>query len=218
VKPRLPRTAALAAALACAGLAAGAPCGSAAVLGRAVVALTGLAPGERINVSETARRLGTVEVPPRGEFHFLEALRARGGEPRMPGRALVEGRAVEASGGGVCLVAGAVHAAALRADLGLVERSPHSAAVRSLPPGLDAAVSEEGGSDLVLWNGYRFPVRLKVRVRASTLVAEWSADSSGVPALVARDAAGALVRRLPDGREEVLSPAPTRSPSPGGSR
>jgi vancomycin resistance protein YoaR len=193
-----------------------APSGAAhVVLGRAITALDVSDAGSRDNIRMAARRLAALEVPPQGEFHFLEALRVRGGVPEAPGRALIDGAAVHEAGGGLCQVSGTVHAAALRAGLGVIERSGHSAAVRTLPPGLDAAVSQSGGTDLVLWNGYRFPVRLELRVRGATLEATWSATSPGVPARVGRDGGGALVRRLPDGREELLMPAPGCATLPG---
>jgi len=188
------------------------------VLGQACTALDAPDPGSRANVRLAATRLTRVEVPPRSEFRFLEALRVRGGVPDEPGRALLDGAVVEEPGGGLCQVAGTVYAAALRAGLGVIERAGHSAAVRTLPAGLDAAVSEAGGTDLVLWNAYRFPVRLELKAGGGKLEARWTADSPGVPARVGRAADGALVRRLPDGREELLSPAPTSVVSQGSAR
>jgi hypothetical protein len=184
------------------------PAPARAVLGHALTALDAADAGSRANIRLAARRLASLEVPPATEFHFLEALRARGGVPGAPGRALIDGVVVREPGGGLCQVSGTVHAAALRAGLGVIERAGHSAAVRTLPRGLDAAVSQAGGTDLVLWNGYRFPVRLELRVREGALEATWSAEAPGVPVRVGRDAAGALVRRLADGREELLMPAP----------
>ncbi|MBI5838101.1 MAG: VanW family protein [Candidatus Eisenbacteria bacterium] len=156
------------------------------------------------------RRLARVEVPPRAEMRFLVELNLRGGVPGAPGASLVDGVAVQGAGGGVCLVAGVVHAAALRAGLGVIERAGHSAPGSSLPAGLDAAVSEEGGTDLVLWNPYRFPLELRLAVADGAVEARWTAESPGVDCRVGRDARGALVRRLADGREELLLPAPDR--------
>ncbi len=143
----------------------------------------------------------------------MEALEVRGGLPCAPGRALMDGRLLQEPGGGVCVVAGAIHAAALRAGLGLIERSGHSSRVRTLPAGLDAAVSQTGGSDLVLWNPYKFPVWLELRLdEGRSLEAAWTAEEPGIGAQVFRDSEGALVRRLADGREEVLEPAPPMTP------
>jgi hypothetical protein len=178
------------------------------ILGHAVTSLDAVDAASRANVRLAARRLARVEVPAGAEFHFLEALRARGGVPDAPGRALIDGAVVNEPGGGLCQVSGTVHAAALRAGLGVIERAGHSAPVRTLPPGLDAAVSQAGGTDLVLWNGYRFPVTLELQARDGALEARWVAASPGVPVRVGRDAGGALVRRLADGREELLMPAP----------
>jgi vancomycin resistance protein YoaR len=178
------------------------------MLGQAATPLDVSDPGSRLNVLHVARALALVEVAPKSEFHLLDALRVRGGVPELPGRALVDGEVVVEQGGGICQVAGTIYAASLNAGLGVVERNTHSAAVRTLPPGLDAAVSFDGGSDLVLWNGYDFPVRLNVRVEQATLVATWSARSPARDVQLVRDADGAVVRYVSDGREEMLLPAP----------
>ena len=190
----------------------GAPARAEQELGRAILSLERCSTAERLNVRLACERLREVEVGSREEFHFMTVLDERGGPPQIPGRALFEGQSLEESGGGLCAVAGAVHAAALRASLGVIERSGHSARVRTLPRGLDAAVSESGRTDLVLWNPYPFAIRLHLRMLSgAAMEARWTALEAGSRALLYRDENGALVRRLPDGREEILDPAPFNS-------
>jgi len=66
-------------------------------------------------------------------------------------------------GGGICQVSGTLYNAALLANLGIMERHPHSQVVRYLPPGRDATVSQDG-TDLVLKNNADYPLRLKAEV------------------------------------------------------
>lgn len=189
-----------------------APASAEVELGRAILPLDRCSAPERLNVRLACERLREVEVGPREEFHFMTTLGERGGPPQIPGRALFEGQSLEESGGGLCAVAGAVHAAALRASLGVIERAGHSARVKTLPRGLDAAVSESGRTDLVLWNPYSFAIRLHLRMLpGAAMEARWTAPGGVSRASIYRDRDGALVRRLPDGREEILDPAPSNT-------
>lgn len=204
-------------------LASAASAHAAATLGSAVTPLDVADAGSRANVRDVARRLAPLVVPPHSALSLRAALTTRGGAARAPGGALLEGRRVEEPGGGACQIAGTVYLAALRAGLGVLERSGHSAAVRTLPSGVDAALSLDAGTDLVLWNGYDTPVRLDLTADAASLTARWSADAADgadLPAAprLSRDADGALTRRCADGREEIVAPRPPRRPPPAGAQ
>ncbi len=67
------------------------------------------------------------------------------------------GRYEEQLGGGVCQVSSTVYNAALRAEMTIVERRPHSWPSSYVPEGLDATIST-GGPDLVISNPTDSPV------------------------------------------------------------
>lgn len=63
-------------------------------------------------------------------------------------------------GGGICQVSSALYAAALRANLEIVERINHSMPVSYMPAGMDATVSY-GSIDLKIKNNTGYPIRLE---------------------------------------------------------
>lgn len=79
--------------------------------------------------------------------------------PVVSGNSLTVGR-----GGGICQVSTALYVAALKADLQIVERHPHTLATDYAPLGLDATVSY-GELDLLIQNNT--PDRLVIRAESS---------------------------------------------------
>jgi len=75
----------------------------------------------------------------------------------------VEGKEVEAFGGGICQVSSTLYNAAMQADLEIVERHPHSKAVNYVEKGKDAATSY-GGVDLKFKNNHPFPVTINTYI------------------------------------------------------
>ncbi len=63
-------------------------------------------------------------------------------------------------GGGVCQVSSTLYNAAIRAELTIVDRRPHSWPSNYIPKGLDATIST-GGPDLKLSNPYGMPIYLE---------------------------------------------------------
>lgn len=63
-------------------------------------------------------------------------------------------------GGGVCQMSSTVYNAAIRAELGIADRKPHSWPSDYIPKGMDATIST-GGPDLKLSNPYSMPVYLE---------------------------------------------------------
>ncbi len=80
---------------------------------------------------------------------------------------ITNGRYEDQYGGGVCQVSGTLYNAALRAELTITERYPHSWPSTYLPEGLDATINYPSGEldspgtkDLKLTNPYNMPVYL----------------------------------------------------------
>jgi vancomycin resistance protein YoaR len=122
------------------------------------------------NIKLAARRINGQIIAPREEFSFNRAVGPRETEtsdfeaaPVLTSKGKMLGL-----GGGICQVAGTLYNAALLANLGIMERHPHSQVVRYLPPGRDATVAQDG-TDLVLKNTSEQPVRLKAEVRDNHL-------------------------------------------------
>lgn len=70
------------------------------------------------------------------------------------------------TGGGVCQVSSTLYNAALRSNLKIVERHPHSKRVRYVPENRDAAVSY-GSKDLKFLNSLNGPVLVKASLNGS---------------------------------------------------
>jgi hypothetical protein len=135
--------------------------------------------GKVHNLRVAARALDGLEFPAGGTFSFWAQVgrptRARG---FVRGRELREGCVVPAVAGGVCQLSNALYEAALRADLAIVERHPHSRTV----PGSQAALGRDA---TVFWNylDLRFasprPFRLEARLGADELVVVVRGERAG---------------------------------------
>lgn len=122
------------------------------------------------NIKLAARRMNGRVILPRQEFSFNETVGPRETETSDFEAAPVltsKGKSL-GLGGGICQVAGTLYNAALLANLGIMERHPHSQVVRYLPPGRDATVAQDG-TDLVLKNTSEQAVRLKAEVSGNHL-------------------------------------------------
>ena len=85
---------------------------------------------------------------------FLPRTRANG--YREAG-AYLNGKTIQALGGGICQASSTIYNAAMNSGLTVLERHAHSMSVSYLPLGMDAAISS-GSKDLKLRNDYPFPV------------------------------------------------------------
>ena len=132
------------------------------------------------NIKRLVHLLGTVQLRPHEEFSFNETA-----GPRTSKRGFAEaptyflGEIRPGMGGGVCQVSSTIHAAALYANLDVLERHPHSRTSAYIDPGLDAAVNYpevcwEGSKDprvcydLRLRNPYAFPIWIRLELGAET--------------------------------------------------
>ena len=111
---------------------------------------------------------GTVLLP--GEtFSYNDAVGSRtAARGFLPAPVYVSGQTVQETGGGVCQGSSTLYLAALRADLGVVERHNHGYVPRYVPDGMDAAVYY-GVKDLKLRNDSPFPVKLTASVEGRAL-------------------------------------------------
>ena len=85
---------------------------------------------------------------------FLPRTRANG---YKEAGAYLDGKTVQALGGGICQASSTIYNAAMNSGLTITERHPHSMPVSYLPLGMDAAISS-GLKDLKIRNDYPFPV------------------------------------------------------------
>jgi len=74
---------------------------------------------------------------------------------------IISGDLVEGIGGGVCQVAGTLHAAMFLSALEIVESTQHSRTSTYITPGLDSTVFW-GSKDLKVKNGYKFPIKIVI--------------------------------------------------------
>jgi len=173
--------------------------------------------GKRANIRLSAALLDGAVVAP-GEI--LSFWRLVGRPSAAAGFAI--GRSIRGGivggdvGGGLCQVSGILYEAGLRAGLAVAERYPHSRdlyaeADRFTPLGLDATVVWPY-KDLRLLNPHPVPVRFGLAVRDDGIVATVSAPLALPPAtlVIGRTdhndrRAVRVVRRLGDGREELIS-------------
>ena len=81
---------------------------------------------------------------------------------------IVGGETVEGAGGGICQVSTALYISALKADLEIVERHPHSIASDYAPVGLDATLVY-GTMDLRIKNASEDPMRIKAMAVGQTV-------------------------------------------------
>lgn len=156
--------------------------------------------GKVQNLRAACRILDGIEVPAREVFSFWKQLgRTTRSKGFTEGRELRSGCMVPNLGGGLCQLSGLLHAAAVKAGVGVIERHAHS---RSLPgsplaPEHDVTVFWNY-VDLQLWSPVAW--RLEARLTATELVVTirtakgkaslptiWSLGSPGTPVRAAAD-------------------------------
>ncbi len=118
------------------------------------------------NVRLATSRVDGTELMPGEEFSYDNAILPRTAANGYMAAGVYVGNKVESGmGGGICQPSSTLYAAALYANLEIVERHNHSLTVSYLPPGLDATIAE-GYLDLRIKNNTDYPVKI-------------SADASG---------------------------------------
>ena len=142
-------------------------------------------------------------LAPGGELSFNQRVGERTfARGFRPAKELANRRLVDGIGGGVCQVAGTLHAAAFLAGFEIPVHQPHSRPVSYIPMGLDTMVSWPN-RDLRIRNPYPFPIRITAETDGQSVrVALYGA---GKPHPVDWDKA--VVERVPGGMQEVTDPA-----------
>lgn len=110
------------------------------------------------NVERAAANINMLILYPGQEISMNDAFlpRTAANGYREAG-AYMNGRVIQAMGGGICQVSSTVYNAAMNSGLTVTERHPHSMPVHYLPLGQDAAISA-GSKDLKIRNDFDFPV------------------------------------------------------------
>lgn len=133
---------------------------------------TGRMRGRAHNVELAASRLDLAVVPAHGVLSFNETVGARGRDDGYRLAPVIQnGGLVDGIGGGVCQVAGTLHAAALHAGLDTAEHRVHSRPSTYLGLGLDAAVAWPD-VDLKIQNPYDFPILVRATAERGKLRVE----------------------------------------------
>lgn len=95
--------------------------------------------------------------------------------------AILDGQIVQAYGGGICQVSSTIFAAALFADLKIVERWNHDYVSSYIPAGVDAAVAW-GFYDLQIANDKSYPIRIDVSFTNGDLTVDiWGTKTEEAP-------------------------------------
>jgi vancomycin resistance protein VanW len=139
-------------------------------LGTYATSLSERTPGQRHNALRAASQLNDAVILPGATLSYNGRVRAWASEPgywKAP--VSYAGAMTLAVGGGVCQTSSTLYNAALLAGLEIVERHPHTALPRYVPPGRDAAVAYPG-IDLRIKNPHKFPVRVRARREGESLV------------------------------------------------
>ena len=92
-----------------------------------------------------------------------------------------DGILTEGTGGGICQVASTLHAAALLAGLGIVERTPHSRPSSYIPMGLDATVVFPR-VDLKVRNPWPYPIVVRAHAAHGELEVSWRSSTGSTRA------------------------------------
>ena len=120
------------------------------------------------NIALAAGFIDGVTIQPYGEFSFNQTVGERTSSAGFKSAKVIQnGEYKTGVGGGVCQVSTTLYNAALLSGLTVTEFHPHSLAVGYVEPSRDAMVSSY--SDFRLYNGYSFPVRLRLKAESGTL-------------------------------------------------
>jgi vancomycin resistance protein YoaR len=123
--------------------------------------LAGRTKRQRHNIALAARALDGRGIAPQEVFSFHRVVGSTSPDRGyVKAAAYLDGELVPEFGGGVCQVSSTLYNCALLANCKIVERTRHVWLVRSVPPGLDAAVAA-GVHDLRFQNTLPAPIRVR---------------------------------------------------------
>ncbi|MCI8424508.1 MAG: VanW family protein [Adlercreutzia sp.] len=126
-------------------------------------------PGRRENIRLGAEAIDGVVIQPGEEFSFNDVVgdtTSENGYQEAP--VINNGEVAQGDGGGVCQVSTALYNAAVKADLEITERHPHSVPSDYAPIGLDATIVY-GTFDLRIRNNTDHPVTIHAKAVGQTV-------------------------------------------------
>ena len=128
------------------------------VLGTYTTNYYGSTVGRRNNIQVGTKNVNGKLMYPGDTLSVSTAMQKRTVENGyMEASAYENGATVDALGGGICQVSTTLYNAVIRAELEVVERSPHSMTVSYVEPSMDAAISD-GIKDFVFRNSSDYPI------------------------------------------------------------
>ncbi len=121
------------------------------------------------NIRIAIRKINGYKLKPGETFSFNKVVGKRDSANGFKIAAIIiNGEYGEDMGGGVCQVSSTLFNAADKAGLQIIERHPHSKAVKYVPEGRDAAVSYDY-LDLKIKNNKSYTIEIKAAVEGSNL-------------------------------------------------
>lgn len=121
------------------------------------------------NVRLASQRINGTELMPDEEFSYDKTILPRTAANGYMAAPVYVGNKVESGlGGGICQPSSTLYAAALYANLGILERHNHSLTVGYMPPGMDATIAQ-GVLDLRLKNTTGYPVKINASANGGVL-------------------------------------------------
>lgn len=124
------------------------------------------------NVRLATSRINGVELMPGEEFSYDKTILPRTSANGYMAAPVYVGNKVESGlGGGICQPSSTLYAAALYANLEILERHNHSLPVSYIPPGMDATIAQ-GVLDLRLRNSTGYPIKINASADGGVLTFE----------------------------------------------
>jgi hypothetical protein len=135
---------------------------------------SGIDTAQRItNIALAAEAIDGTEIAPGEIFSFNAIVGNTESDVRYQVAPIVYGNEMSsARGGGICQVSSALYIAALEADMGIVERHPHSMTLDYVPVGLDATIVYGADMDLKIKNTSDHLIRIAASTLGQTVTVE----------------------------------------------
>lgn len=125
-----------------------------------------------INLELASEAINEIEIGPGETFSFNDVVGDTENDERYQVAPIVYGSDMAYSrGGGICQVSTALYIAALKADMEIVERHPHSLVTDYAPIGLDATLVY-GSMDLKIKNTSDYPIKIVAIAKGQTVTVE----------------------------------------------
>ena len=150
-------------------------------------------PGRRENIRLATEAIDGTVIEPGGTFSFNDVVGNTSAERGYQEAAVIrDGQVAQGDGGGVCQVSTALYIAAVKADMEVVERHPHSVPSDYAPIGLDATIVY-GSFDLRLKNNTDEPMIIHAKAVGQTV--DVSIEGAPLPEGRTVDATSQIVSR-----------------------